>query len=88
MHGTTGFNRDSMKRHEAYTKPLQRARIRHALRRGFGILVAVACMAVAAYGLVWLLDAMRLYSPNSYEPRDIERYLYQRDRELPAKTKP
>ncbi len=76
-----------MKRRTTYTRFLWRAWLRRALRRGFRILLAIACMAMAAYGLVWLLDAMRLYSPKYYEPRDIERYLYQRDRELPAETK-
>ncbi len=76
-----------MKRRDGSTKSLRRARIRRALRRGFGILLAIAGMAVAAYGLVWLLDAMWLYSPKYYESRDIERYLYRRDRELPAETK-
>ncbi len=41
------------------------------------ILIGVACMALAAYGLVWLLDAMRQYNPKFYEPKDIERYLHQ-----------
>ncbi len=75
-----------VKRHTAYARSLRRARFRQALRRGLMILIGVLCMAVAAYGLVWLLEAMRQYNPNYYEPKDIERYLYQGGQGAPKET--
>jgi hypothetical protein len=75
-----------VKQHTAYAKSLRRARIRQALRRSLMILIGVLLMAVAAYGLVWLLEAMRQYDPKYYEPKDIERYQYQGGQGPPKET--
>jgi hypothetical protein len=44
-------------------------------------------IALAAAGLVWLMDAMRRYNPEYYEPKDIERERYEIQRRL-ADTAP
>ncbi len=59
-------------------RSLRQARMRQAFRRGLMFLIGVMCMALAAYTIVWLVEALRLYAPQYYEPKDIERYLYQR----------
>jgi hypothetical protein len=43
-------------------------------------------IAMAAAGLVWLMDAMRSYNPQYYEPKDIERERYNVQRRLADTT--
>jgi hypothetical protein len=46
-------------------------------------------MALAAAGLLWLLEAMRAYNPQYYEPKDVERERYEVQRLLDgAKQQP
>jgi len=46
-------------------------------------------MALAAAGLVWLLEAMHVYNPQYYEPKDVERERYEVQRLLnDAKQQP
>jgi hypothetical protein len=40
-------------------------------------LISLAMLALAAYGLVWLIEEFRGYRPQYYEPKDIERQQYQ-----------
>jgi hypothetical protein len=51
--------------------------------------IALGLMALAAAGLVWLLEAMHVYNPQYYEPKDVERERYEVQR-LPngAKQQP
>ncbi len=76
-----------LKRGAAYARPFRQARMRQILRRCLILLIGTACMALVAYSLVSLLEAMRRYNPNYYEPKDIERYLHQGGQELPAGKK-
>jgi hypothetical protein len=53
-----------------------------AFRRGLILLISAVSIAVAAYGLVWLIDAMRTYDPKYYEPKDLERERHELQRKL------
>lgn len=55
------------------TRPLARLRRRLLFRRLLLGSVAFGLMVMAAAGLVWLLEAMRVYNPQYYEPKDIDR---------------
>lgn len=68
--------------------PYRRLRIRMALRRGLILLVSAVSIAVAAYGLVWLIEAVRMYNPKYYEPKDIERERHELQRELEELKRP
>ncbi len=46
-------------------------------RRLFVGLISLALLALAAYGLVWLIEEFRAYRPQYYEPKDIERQQFQ-----------
>jgi hypothetical protein len=59
-----------------------------ALRRGLILLVSAVSIAVAAYGLVWLIEAVRMYNPKYYEPKDIERERHELQRELEELKRP
>lgn len=58
-------------------KPWRRLRRRQLLRRLMLLLVGLALMVGAAWGLVWLVDVFQAYNPNYYEPKDIERQLHE-----------
>jgi hypothetical protein len=57
----------------AFSRSLRRLQVRTAFRRGLILLISAAVLAVAAYGLVWLIESMRTYDPKFYEPKDLER---------------
>jgi hypothetical protein len=56
-------------------RPFRRLRFSRWLRRALIVLIGLAGLAVAAYGLVYLMEALRTYDPWSkfYEPKDTER---------------
>jgi hypothetical protein len=60
----------------AYRPSLGR-RARTVRRRVFVGLISLALLALAAYGLVWLIEEFRAYRPQYYEPKDIERQQFQ-----------
>jgi len=59
----------------SHARPFRRLRFRRWLRRALIVLIGLAGMAVAAYGLVHLMEVLRTYDPWSkfYEPKDTER---------------
>jgi PilZ domain len=60
-------------------RPARRGRARRVRRRVFVGFVSLALLALAAYGLVWLIEEFRGYRPAYYEPKDMERQpLHQR----------
>ena len=66
-------------------KPFRRLRWRQGLRRFWGWVGGLCLIAVAAYGLVWLLEFMWSYNPSFYEPKDRERQQqYQESSRPPA----
>jgi len=60
----------------AYRPSLAR-RARRIRRRVFVGLISLAMLALAAYGLVWLIEEFRGYRPQYYEPKDVERQQFQ-----------
>ncbi len=62
--------------------PRPHLHLRMAFRRGLILLISAVSIAVAAYGLVWLIDAMRTYDPKYYEPKDLERERHELQRKL------
>lgn len=64
------------------SRPWRHLRMRMALRRGLILLINAVSIAVAAYGLVWLIEAMRRNDPKYYEPKDIERERHELQRHL------
>lgn len=75
-------------RRGAFSKPLLYLQARRALRRGLILLVCVASIAVAMYGLLWLIDAMRTYDPKYYEPKDLERERHELQQQLDELRQP
>lgn len=63
----------------AYRPSLAR-RARTARRRLVVGIISLAMLALAAYGLVWLIEEFRAYRPQYYEPKDIERQQFQERR--------
>jgi hypothetical protein len=63
--------------HAKASRPLARLRCRLFFRRLLLGSIALGLMALAAAGLVWLLEAMHAYNPQYYEPKDIERERYE-----------
>jgi hypothetical protein len=43
-------------------------------------LIGLLFIAVAAFAVNWLTDALRTYDPKYYEPKDLERQRYQEER--------
>ena len=64
-------------RHAKASRPLVRLRCRLFFRRLLLGSIALGLMALAAAGLVWLLEAMHAYNPQYYEPKDVEREQYE-----------
>lgn len=79
---------DPADRGGAFSRPLRRLRVRTALRRGLILLISAALLAIAAYGLVWLIEAMRSYDPKYYEPKDLERERHELQRQLEELKQP
>lgn len=78
LHETSGYLHGieldkPLERHTKASRPLARLRRRLFFRRLLLGIVAFGLMVMAAAGLVWLLEAMRVYNPQYYEPKDIER---------------
>jgi hypothetical protein len=71
-----------MERGEAPSRPLRRLQRRQFLRRGLILLIGLAAIAVAAYGLNWWIDQLRTYYPKYYEPKDFERQEYEERQRL------
>jgi len=66
--------------------PAKRARrLRH---RVFVGMISLAMLALAAYGLVWLIEEFRTYRPQYYEPKDIERQQHQQRQAGDASSPP
>jgi hypothetical protein len=67
---------------------LRRLRLRRLWRRIMIGLIGLAAIAVSAYGIVWLLDSMRGYDPKFYEPKDVEREIYDLRRRMEEMKQP
>ena len=79
---------DPADRRGTFSRPLRRLRVRTALRRGLILLISAALLAIAAYGLVWLIEAMRSYDPKYYEPKDLERERHELQRKMEELKQP
>lgn len=66
-----------LNRDEAQARPLRRLQRRKFLRRSLILLLTLAALAIAAYGVDWWIDQFRIYYPKFYEPKDIERQEYE-----------
>jgi hypothetical protein len=58
-------------------RPSLARRARTVRRRVFVGFISLALLALAAYGLVWLIEEFRAYRPQYYEPKDIERQQFE-----------
>jgi hypothetical protein len=70
----------ALDRHAKASRPLARLRRRLFFRRLLLRSIVLGLIAIAAAGLVWLLESMRTYDPQYYEPKDIERERYEMHR--------
>jgi len=61
-------------------------RRRRQLRRVLIGLIVLALIGLTAAGLVWLMETLRTYSPNYYEPKDIERERYEMQQRTSGST--
>lgn len=75
-------------RRGAFSRPLRYLQARRALRRGLILLVSAGSIAMAMYGLLWLIDAMRTYDPKYYEPKDLERERHELQQQLDELKQP
>lgn len=66
-----------LERSGVHSRPLRWVILRRLLRRGLIALIGLAAIAIAAYGLLWLVNGLQTYDPKFYEPKDIERERYQ-----------
>lgn len=65
-----------------HARPLRWIRLRRRFRRGLFALIGLAVIACAAYGLAWWMEEQRRYAPKYYEPKDVEREIYDLRRSL------
>jgi hypothetical protein len=79
---------DPADRRGTLSRPLRRLQVRTALRRALLLLISAVLLAIAAYGLVWLAEAMRTYDPKYYEPKDLERERHELQRQLEELKQP
>jgi hypothetical protein len=70
----------ALDRRARISRPLARLRRRLFFRRLLLGSIALGLMAMVAAGLVWLLESMRTYDPQYYEPKDTERERYEMHR--------
>ena len=61
-------------------RPLRRLRRRRIFRRFAIYVITLGAIALTVAGLVWLLETFHQYTPNAYEPKDIERERYEMQR--------
>lgn len=66
----------------AISGPRRHLHVRMVLRRSLILLISAASIAAAAYGLVWLIEAVRTYDPMYYEPKDLERERHELQRKV------
>ena len=71
-----------LERHGVHSQPFWRLRSRKLIRRCLIVLIGLAVIAIAAYGLDWLVEQFKGYYPKYYEPKDIERQEYQQQQKL------
>jgi uncharacterized iron-regulated membrane protein len=71
-----------LERRGAHSRPLHRLRWRKLIRKGLILLIGLAVIAIAAFGVDWWMEQFRTYYPKYYEPRDIERQEYERQQRL------
>jgi hypothetical protein len=70
-------------------RQVRRFRRRQRVRRALFWFVALGVIALTTAGLVWVLEALRNYQPQYYEPKDIERERHETQRRLEdAKSRP
>lgn len=72
----------SLERRGVHSRPFRRLRWRQLIRRGLIVLIGLAVIAIAAYGVDWWVEQFRTYDPKYYEPKDIERQGYEQQRRL------
>jgi hypothetical protein len=70
------------------SKPLRRLRRRRLYRRLLVGVVGLALIALAAWGLVWLMDSFQGYNPQHYEPKDRERERHELQQRLDELSRP
>ncbi len=66
--------------HGPDARPLRRLRLRRFLRRGLIVLIGSALIGLSAYGVDRLIETLRVYAPNYYEPKDLERQIHESQR--------
>ena len=71
-----------LERGRSHSRPLRRLRMRRLLRHAVIALLGLTGIAIAAYGVVWLIEGLRSYDPKYYEPKDIDREGHQLQRRL------
>lgn len=69
-------------RHGGGSPQVRRFRRRQRVRRTVFWLVALGLIALTTAGLVWLMEGLRNYQPQYYEPKDIERERHETQRRL------
>jgi len=70
----------AVERGGAYSHRYRFLRLRQLIRQGLSGLIGLLFIAVAAFAVNWLTDALRTYDPKYYEPKDLERQRYQEER--------
>jgi len=78
LHGIR-FDAPVQKR-DGYSWPLVRIRLRRLTRRLLIVGIALGIIVLISLGLVVFMEAVRGYRPAYYEPKDIEREMYERRR--------
>lgn len=60
-----------------HARPLRRLRRRRIFRRALIVLIGSVGIAAGAYGLNRFIESLRRYEPSYYEPKDVERQVYE-----------
>ena len=70
----------SMERRGVHSRPDRRLWLRRVVRRGLIAVIGLAFIATAALAVNWLVEALRTYDPKYYEPKDLDRQAYEKER--------
>lgn len=70
----------SMERRGVHSRRYRRLRLRRVIRQVLIGVIGLIFIATAAFAVNWLVEGLRTYDPKYYEPKDLDRQAYEKER--------